>query len=379
MPDTSRPEESSASVATLFMALDLGSTSWKVAFAIGVGHAPRVVTVPAGALAHLFTQITKARTRFGVPTTAPVRSCYEAGRDGFWLHRALVAQGIDNVVVNPSTLTDTRRRGLAKTNRLDATGLLTHLLRASSGDRRDWRVVHVPSVEAEATRQLQREWDTVRTDRQRVRNRLQGLLQTQGVRLPLRGADWPERLAAVRLWDGTPVPAALQARLRREWEQLQALDARRAALQAERRAQGRTGAGVVAEQMRRLVRLRGIGEISALTLSAELFAWRQFTSGKQVAAVVGLTPTPARSDQQVREQGISRRGNGCVRAMSLELAWAWLRWQPDSALTQWFHARFGHHGRARRIGIVAVARKLLIALWRFVDHGVVPEGAVLTA
>jgi transposase len=361
------------------MALDLGSRSWKVAFAIGVGHAPRVVTVPAGELGALTAQVARARRRFGLPATAPVRSCYEAGRDGFWLHRALGAQGIANEVVNPCTLSDTRRRGGAKTDRLDATALLTQLQRASGGDRRDWRVVHVPSVEAEATRHLEREWATVRTDRQRVRNRILGLLQTQGVRLPPRGGDWLARLAAVRLWDGTSVPAAVQQRLAREWAQLQALEARRAALQAARRAQWREGDGVVAEQTRRLMRLRGVGEISAGTLSAELFAWRQFTAGSQVAAVVGLTPTPARSDHQVRERGISRQGNGHVRALSVELAWAWRRWQPDSALSQWFHARFGQHGRARRIGIVAVARKLVIALWRYVDQGVLPEGARLTA
>jgi transposase len=361
------------------MALELGSTSWKVAFAVGLGHRPRVVGLPAGEFPRVVAAIARARQRFGLPAGCELRSCYEAGRDGFWLHRALEAHGVRNVVVDPASIAVDRRARRAKTDRLDATALVTQLIHAVAGDRRGWREVHVPTVEAEADRQLQREWETAREDRKRARNRMAGLLLTQGLRLPVRGADWLEQVAGARLWDGAPGPAALQARLAREWALLLATDERLATLRHAREARVRTAHDVVAQQVQRLTTLRGIGENGALTLSTELFAWRGFTSGRQVAAIVGLTPTPYRSDQSAREQGISRSGNRRVRALSVELAWTWLRWQPASALTRWFHARFGQHGRARRIGIVAVARKLLIALWRYLEHGVVPDGAVLKA
>jgi transposase len=259
---------------------------------------------------------------------------------------------------------------------VDATALVTQLMNAAAGDRRGWREVHVPSVEAEHDRQVQREWETVREDRKRLRNRICGLLATQGVGLPLT-RDFRRRLTLTRLWDGQPIPAPLVGRLEREWAALQAVEARRGELERLRRARIRHTDDRVATQTRRLITLRGIAINGALTLSTELFAWRAFRNGRQLGAIVGLTPTPYRSDQSVSEQGISRSGNRRVRALSIELAWAWLRHQPDSALSQWFHRRFGQHGRARRIGIVAVARKLLIALWRYVDQEVLPVGAKL--
>jgi transposase len=262
----------------------------------------------------------------------------------------------------------------AKTDRIDATKLVVQLMNAAAGDRRGWREVRVPSVEAEADRQLQREWETVREDRKRIRNRIQGLLVTQGIRLPLTAA-FPGRLAAARVWDGSALPSPLVTRLEREWMHLQQVNARLTTLRRARMARIQAASDRVAEQTRRLAQLRGVGTNGALTLTTELFAWRAFTNGRQIGAVVGLTPTPFRSDQTVSEQGISRSGNRRVRALSIELAWAWLRYQPTSALSQWFEQRFGEHGRARRIGIVALARKLLIAFWRYVDQGVLPAGA----
>jgi transposase len=249
-------------------------------------------------------------------------------------------------------------------------------MNAAAGDRRGWREVRVPSVEAEHDRQLQREWETVREDRKRSRNRIYGLLATQGLALPLTAA-FLSRLRTARLWDGGAVAAPLVARLEREWGALQATEARRRELERLRRARLRQVDDVVATQVRRLARLRGIAIPSALTLSTELFAWRAFRNGRELGAIVGLTPTPYRSDQSVSEQGISRSGNRRVRALCIELAWSWLRHQPASALSQWFARRFGQHGRARRIGIVAVARKLLIALWRYASQEVVPAGATL--
>jgi transposase len=368
--------QSSGSVPRLFIAFDLGSKTWKVAFAVGLGHRPRVVQMPARDLRRLGEEILRAKARYELPADAPVVSCYEAGRDGFWLHRALEAQGIRNTVVDPSSIAVDRRARRAKTDRLDATALVVQLIHATAGDRRGWRALHVPSVQAEADRYLQREWETVRDDRTRIRNRIQGLLATHGVSVPLT-PRFLTRLAATRRWDDQGLPEELLARLTREWTHLQSVEARRTQLRRARAARVRTQEDRVARQTRQLAGLRGIAENGALTLTTELFAWRAFTNGRQIGASAGLTPTPFRSDQTVIEQGISQSGNRRVRALSIELAWAWLRYQPQSALSRWFHLRFGQHARARRIGIVAVARKLLIALWRYLEQGLVPDGAVL--
>jgi transposase len=363
---------------TLFCALELGSTRWKVAFAVTRRQAPRVRTVPAGALRALLEEIAQAKQRFGLEREAPVSSCYEAGRDGFWLHRALTAQGLQNVVIDPSSIAVDRRQRRAKTDRLDASRLVVQLMNAAAGDRRGWREIRVPSIEAEADRHLQREWETVREDRKRIRNRIQGLLVTQGVHVRLT-ASFLVSLEHVRLWDGSSLPGELTDRLRREWEQLQQVEARMRTLRRARRVRVQTGHDRVAVQTQQLAGLCGVALNGALTLTTELFAWREFTNGRQIGAVVGLVPTPYQSDQSGREQGISRSGNRRVRALSVELAWAWLRYQPTSALTRWFVERFGQHARARRIGIVALARKLLIAFWRYLDRGILPEGARVKA
>jgi transposase len=204
-----------------------------------------------------------------------------------------------------------------------------------------------------------------------------GFVATQGVKLELT-TQFGDELLAARTWEGSPLPAELVTRLTRDWTHLQQVEDRRATLKRLRRervAKERTD--VVATQTRQLAQLRGIGLNGALTVSTELFAWRGFTNGRQVGASIGLTPTPHRSDQRMIEQGIGRNGNRRVRALSIELAWSWLRWQPQSELSRWFQARFGQHGRARRIGIVAVARKLMIALWRYVETDTVPKDAVL--
>ncbi|HEU4937487.1 MAG TPA: IS110 family transposase [Vicinamibacterales bacterium] len=363
--------------ATLFVALELGSRRWKLAFAIARGDRPRTRTIVASDLPTLWQEIATAKPRVGLDPDAPVRSCYEAGRDGFWLHRALVAQGIVNVVVDPASIAVDRRRRRAKTDRLDAPALVTQLMNATAGDRRGGREVRVPSLDAEADRQLQREWDAVLEDRKRLRNRMQGLLVTQGVGRSL-ALGFPARLERARLWDGKGLAPALVSRLTRDWMQLRQVEARLNVLRRARRARIQAS-DRIGEQTRHLLKLRAIGSTGALTLTTELFTWRAFRNGRQLGAIVGLVPTPFRSDQTIRERGISGTGNRRLRALMVELASGWLRWQPTSALTRWFTARVGDHPRARRIGIVAVARKLLIALWRYVEHGIVPEGAVLRA
>jgi transposase len=253
------------------------------------------------------------------------------------------------------------------------------LIRYDSGEQKVWRVVHVPSVEAEDNRQLHRALKTFKADRTRHSNRLKGLLVGQGVRLPVN-AEFSERMTRVRLWNGDPIPAGLQTRLQQEFAGFQFTDGQIKTLEAQRRELLRTSDDPSVELVRRLLRLRGIGENSAWLFVMEFFAWRQFRNRRQVGALAGLTPTPYQSGEQSREQGIDKSGNSPVRSIAIEIAWGWLRHQPESELSRWFQQRFGHGSkRLRKIGIVAVARKLLIALWRYLEYGEVPAGAQFKA
>jgi transposase len=377
MTETTRGTECTAPSATLYLAFELGSTKWVLAFTTSPAQPPRHRQVTAGDLAGLQNEVLAAKVRFGLALDARVRSCYDAGRDGFWLHRWLVAHAIDNVVVDSSSIEVSRRARRAKTDRLDAGKLLHLLMRWAHGEHKVWSVVHVPTPEAEAARQLTREIQTVREDRTRSRNRIQALLATQGIRRPLtRG--FAAHVATLQTGDGRPLAAPWQERLTREWAQLQASETRLATLRAARRAQITAGDTRVAEVARQLIRLRGVAETSAALYSAELFGTRTFRNGRQLGALTGLVPVPYRSDQRVQDQGISKAGRAELRRVSIQVAWCWLRWQPESDLAQWFTRRFATAGgRSRRIGIVAVARKLVIALWRFVEHGEIPAGAQL--
>ena len=364
---------------TLYLAFELGNRDWKLGFTTGFGQPPRERTIAARDLAALATELRQAKRRFALPAEAPVLSCYEAGRDGFWLHRALVAQGIANLVVDSSSIEVNRRRRRAKSDRLDVRKLLTMLLRYATGERRVWHVVHVPTPAQEDRRQLHRELLTTKRDRARVTNRIKGLLAAQGVRLATL-ARFGTELPAVRTWDGTPLPPALTTRLEREWQKVLQLTKQIRALEAERRERLHTSADPTVRQVRQLLALRAIGLESAWLYVMEFFSWRQFANRREVGGLAGLTPTPYQSGDLQREQGITQAGNRLVRAMAIEIAWAWLRWQPESALARWYNARFGHgSSRVRRIGIVALARKLLVELWRYLETGVVPEGAVLKA
>jgi transposase len=281
--------------------------------------------------------------------------------------------------VDSASIEVNRRHRRAKTDRLDVHKLLMMLLRHVAGERKVWSVVRVPSVADEDRRQLHRELLTTKRDRTRVINRMKGLLAGCGVRLALQG-EVEAQLDQARQWDGSPLPAALRARLQREWQQVCFLTQQIDALEAERRAVLRTSEEPVVEQVRQLATLRGIGVNSAWLFVMECFAWRDLRTSKQVGALAGLTPTPYQSGQASRELGITKAGNGYMRTMAVEIAWGWVRFQPESTLTQWYQTRFGRgSARLRKIGIVALARKLLIALWRFLNTGVLPAGAILKA
>lgn len=375
---TTRTTECNPEAATLYVAFELGSTKWTLGFTTAPAQRARVRVIAAGDLRALEQELLGAKVRFGVALDTPVRSCYEAGREGFWLHRWLLTHGVENVVVDSSSIEVNRKFRRAKTDQLDVRKLLALLLRWVSGERKAWSVVHVPTPEAEDGRQLTRELEAVGQDRTRLRNRIQGLLATQGVRLSL-DRHFEVAVATLQTGDGRPFPAALRERLTREWAQLQIVEARLAALATARADRIRQGADRVARVARQLLTLRSVGETSAATFSAEVFGTRTFQNPRQLGALFGLVPVPFRSDQRVADQGISKAGRGSLRGLAIQIAWCWVRWQPDSALTQWFARRFATGGkRARRIGIVALARKLMIALWRYVEHGVVPDGARLT-
>jgi transposase len=363
----------------LFLAFELGSTTWTLGFTSAPAQRPRIRKIAAGDLAALLREIADAKVRFHLAADTPVRSCYEAGRDGFWVHRWLAQQSITNQVVDSSSIEVPRRARRAKTDRLDVTKLLSQLQRAAAGEPKVWSVVQVPSVEAEDARHLMREIETVHATWTAQRNRIQGLLAAHGVRVALT-PRFLETVARAQTGDGRPLPPGLRARVEREWAFYVLLDERQRVLADARAQLIAEGETRVAEVARHLVRLRGIGDTGAALFSAELFGTRTFTNGRQIGALTGYAPLPYRSDQSVADQGISRRGRGALRRVATQIAWCWVRWQPTSALTRWFEQRFGAAGkRARRIGIVAVARKLLIALWRYSAHGVIPDGAELKA
>jgi transposase len=362
----------------LHVAFELSWNEWKLAFTIGHGQPARLRTIRARDLDGLLKEISKARRRFGLPDDAAVVSCYEAGRDGFWLHRWLTTQGIANVIVDSASIEVNRRKRRAKSDRLDAAKLVSMLLRYHSGETKVWSVVRVPAAADEDRRQLHRELIAVQDERTEHVNRIKGLLAGQGIALATVTTKFPEQLAELRCWDGAELGADLRQRLLREFARWQLADQHVKELELERKARIRRDDTAHVAEVRGLLGLRGIGLSGAWLLVYELFAWRQFSNRRQLGAIVGLTPTSYQSGDSSREQGISKAGSKVLRRMLVELAWGWLRWQPDSELSRWYGRRFAAQGkRARKVGIVALARKLLIALWRYVEQGEVPAGARL--
>src|SRR5262252_1537412 len=280
--------------ATWFMAFELSLNTWKLGFTTGSAQRPRERSVPARELAAGQQEITRAKQRFGVPEEVQGLSCYEAGRDGFWLHRWFVAQGVKNFVVDSSSIEGKRQRRRAKTDRLEVPKLLTMLLRHVTGERRGWSVVRVPSVAEEDRRQRHRALTTAQQDRTRVINRMKGLLAVHGLGLPASGA-FPQQLEALRLWDGSPLPAGLRHRRGQEWEHVKAFAQRIAQLEAERRALMQTAEDAVTQKVQQLLPLKGIGVKSAWGFVMEFFGWRAFRNGQAVGALSGLTPTPSAS------------------------------------------------------------------------------------
>src|ERR687893_518390 len=351
--------------ATLFVAFELSEKTWKLGFTIGHGQKPRERTVSARQQERVLDEMAQAKRRLGLPETAPVVSCYEAGREGFWLHRFLQGHGITNHVVDSSAIEVSRRQRRAKSDGLDVRKLLSMLMRYEQGERKVWHVVKVPSREAEDQRHLHRDLETLKQERASTTTRIKGVLSSYGIRVTSL-TKLPEQLDALRLWDGSPIPPGLRRRVLRVYAHHTFLSEQIAEVEAQRRAQLQTSSNASIDKVRQLIQLKGIGINGSWLLVMEFFGWRELKHRREVGGLAGLTPTPYQSGESAREQGITKSGNRHVRWMTTELAWSWLRFQPDSALSAWFRDRFGGDSkRLRRIGIVAGGGQIIIFLLGF--------------
>src|SRR5215203_1843022 len=379
-----RPDQHAAvrtDLKAIFVSLELSRSTWVItSLAPGGGEKMSKHAVRSGDIAALLARLSqlqeKARARTG--HVFPIIVIQEAGLDGFWIHRVLQTEGIESHVVDPASIATSRRRRRAKTDRIDGEALVRALLAYKRGEPRVCAMVKAPTPQEEDRRRISRERETLTAERVQHVNRIKGLLFAQGI-----GDDEPlhrnrrERLEELITGDGRPLPECLKAQIGRELDRLELLIEQVKAVEAERDAvlaRAQPSPGVPATL---LLALKGVGPEAAVTLWSEgLF--RTFSNRKQVAAYAGLAPTPWQSGLVHRDQGVSKAGNPRLRTTMIQIAWLWLRHQPQSALTVWFHERIKRKGgRLGKTMIVALARKLLVALWKYVTAGILIEGALL--
>ena len=369
------PSQGNTKNTIMYMALELSNSKWKIMFSNGFKR--RQKTITAGDLTGLQQEISRSREHLNLPVDTKVYSCYEAGRDGFWIHRHLVAQGIGNYVVDPSSIEVNRRFRRAKTDRIDVGKLMDMLIRYLNGEQKLWSVLHIPTVEQEDQRRIQREVDRLKKERTSHSNRVRSLLVLHGIKLKL-GRHFLQSLDKVRQFDGSELNSCLKKEIQREYARYQLIAEQLKQLLKDKEQLLQKG-GQAAKKVERLRMVRGIGPIGSWSLVYEFFGWRKFKNVKQVGAAAGLAPTPYDSGNSKREQGISKAGNRRIRKLMNQLSWQWLRYQPQSELSKWFMQRFGSGAsRMRRVGITALSRKLLIALWKYLETGFVPQGAIIS-
>jgi transposase len=367
--------------ATVHIAWELSKADWKLGVLLPGAQQMSRFTIKGGDVAAVSARLAAIRAK-AATSGLPVRilSCYEAGFEGHWLHRWLESQGVVSHEVDPSSIEVNRRARRAKTDRIDLARIMRAFLAHLRGEPLACSIVHVPTSEEEDDKRPSRERERLLKERTAHTNRIKALLHAQGIRdaRPL-ARDFPRRLEDARTGDGRALPPRLAAEIARERERLVVVDKQIAAIEADCKAECRKAApGSSTAKIVLLARLKGLGITDGRVLVKEVF-YRRFANRRQVGACVGLVGTPYSSGEQERDQGISKAGNRRARTAAIELAWRWTRWQPDSALTRWFKARVGDgKGRVRRIAIVALARKLMVALWRYLETGVVPDGAVLS-
>lgn len=377
---------------TMYVAFELAKAKWKLGIVIPGSTKLSKYTVDGGAIGAVQELIAKAKAKAQRRAGRPVRvvSCYEAGYDGFWLHRWLQAQRIESRVLDPASVEVNRRSRRAKTDRLDLEKLMRALVLHEDGDRQACKMVHVPTPTQEDERRPSRERQRLIKERTGHVNRLKGLLHGQGIRdLWGRTKDFAAWLTSLRTGDGGPLPSHLGEELKREHARLRLVDEQIDELEAQAKAARREAQAAaarseapaidIASKINQLLELKSLGPVGSQSLVSEAF-FRDFENRRQVGSYFGLTGTPYNSGDSRREQGISKAGNARARTVAVQLAWLWRRHQPDSTLSRWFEERVGKQkGAGRRIAIVALARKLMVALWRFLHQGLVPEGAVLRA
>jgi transposase len=357
------------------MAIECGSKDWKLG--LGDGRQEREVTVAAGHISRLMEEISKSKRKFGLPADAPVYSCYEAGRDGFWIHRMLIKKGVNNIVVDSSSIEVSRKARRAKTDKLDARRLRGMLIRhILYGEKKIWIVLHVPTEAEEESRRPTREAQRLTHERSGHLCRIRSLLALHGIKVRSVRCD----LSRVRDWDGQPLSESLSAEIKREHERIKQLDEQIKVIKEYRAAKIENPKTEAERKAVKLAKLKGLGKETGWNLSHEFFGWRKFNNRREVGSAAGLTGSPYNSGNSFREQGISKAGSKRVRTMTVEAAWRWLRFQPDTELSKWYQRRFANGGkRLRRIGIVALSRKLLVVLWKYLEFDMVPEGARIAA
>jgi transposase len=369
-------------LAAIFVSLELSLSKWLVtSLSPGTGEKMSKYVVAGGDVPGLLTCLTELQRKTKARTGQDFRiiSILEAGLDGFWIHRILEREGIESYVVDPASISTSRRRRRAKTDKIDGEALVKALLAYKRGEPRVCAMVRVPTPDEEDRRRLVRERKALTNERVRHVNRIKGLLYSQGIAgfEPLRRDRW-KRLEELATGDGRPLPSAMKAQIARELDRLELLLEQIKVVETARDAM-LIGAQATSEAPALLLGLKGIGAEFAAVLWSEGLS-RNFDNRRQLAAYAGLAPTPWQSGQVDKEQGVSKSGNPRLRAMLVQAAWLWLRHQPDSALTAWYNNRLMQNGgRQKKSTIVALARKLLVALWKYVNAGVVIEGAIVTA
>jgi transposase len=366
----------------VLIAIELSVSSWIVAVRLPGSEKSRLHRVEGGDTTALLALIRDLRSRAETKLrhAADVACCFEAGRDGFWLHRLLTAHGASAYVLEPTSILVNRRARRAKTDRLDAEGMLRVLAAWLGGDRQICSIVSVPTPEDEDAKRPHREREHLVQERQRLENRMEALLFTQGIRGRPSLRSWERDIAKLRTGDGRALPCLMQAELNRLRRRLVLILELIHEMEAERtKALAAKGDDAMTRKIADLQRIRGIGANFSTVLAREVL-YRSFANRRQLASYVGIAPMPYQSGGMDRDRSISRAGNPRARTTLIQLAWLWLRYQPGSALSDWFRGRVGTlQGRTRRIAIVAMARKLLIALWRYVETGVLPDGVELRA
>ena len=378
--EPTRTNKSTPSDMILAVSLELATKSWKLGLQDGNRENAAIKSVsadePAVRFQQVIDEIGKIKAKWNLPDDVRTVVLYEAGQDGFWIARALMERGVEAVICDPASLQVTRQARRAKTDRLDAIKLVAVLRRWLGGDRDCMRVIRMPSVEAEAERHHVRDRGEMQKEAMQHRDRIRKLLRTVGCWDSADG-NFAQRLTQgdLRCHDGAALPAHLVERLHRECARLALVQD-----QFKELEKNLIDALPVPERERaaKLQRLKAVGEVGAVRLTLELF-WRKFKNRREVGACVGLVPQPYDSGESRRDQGISKQGNRRIRALLIEMSWFWLRYQPGSVISRWYAQRVGDgkSKRSMRVAIVAVARRLVIALWRYLEHDVVPEGAVL--